>query len=68
MAEPTTLYRDNEELTTAAPSEVKRLLAEGWTLEKPAPKPAPKVEPKPEPEEDEKPAPKTTRKPKTKNA
>ena len=33
MAEPITLYRDGDELTIYAPSEVKRMMAEGWTLE-----------------------------------
>ena len=33
MSEPITLYRDGDELTVYAPSEVKRMMAEGWTLE-----------------------------------
>lgn len=63
MAEPVTLYKGEDEQTVAAPSEVKRLLADGWTLDKPAPKPEPKSEP--EPEADEKPATKRGRKPKS---
>lgn len=59
MAEPVTLYKGKDEQTVAAPSEVKRLLADGWTMEKPAPKP------EPEPEADEKPAAKRGRKPKS---
>ena len=31
MAEPVTLYHNDEVLIVAAPSEVQRLLAEGWT-------------------------------------
>ena len=31
MSEPTRLYREIEEMTVCAPSEVARLLAEGWT-------------------------------------
>ena len=46
MAEPTTLYsKTGEVLVVAAPSEVRRLEAEGWTRE--APEPEPKPEPKP---------------------
>ena len=33
MSEPITLYRDGDEVTIYAPSEVKRMMAEGWTLE-----------------------------------
>ena len=33
MSEPITLYRDGDELTIYAPSEVKRMMAQGWTLE-----------------------------------
>lgn len=40
MAEPTTLYsKTGEVLVVAAPSEVRRLEAEGWTREAPEPKP-----------------------------
>ncbi len=33
MSEPITLYRDGETVTTCAPSEAQRLIAEGWTHE-----------------------------------
>ena len=48
MAEPVTLYKDGKTVTTAAPSEARRLQGEGWSLDAPAPKaePAPKSEPK----------------------
>lgn len=39
MSEPTTLYKGKDELTVYAPSEVKRLLADGWSTEKPAASP-----------------------------
>lgn len=32
MSEPATLYRDGDEVTVYAPSEVKRMLADGWSL------------------------------------
>ena len=32
MSEPTKLYRDGAEKTVTAPSEVRRMLAEGWSL------------------------------------
>ena len=32
MAEPTTLYRDGDEVIVIAPSEVRRMLADGWSL------------------------------------
>lgn len=30
MSEPVKLYRDGDELTVYAPSEVRRMIAEGW--------------------------------------
>ena len=33
MSEPITMYRDGDEVTIYAPSEVKRMMADGWTLE-----------------------------------
>lgn len=44
MAEPVTLYKGRQEMTVHSPSEAKRLMGEGWTLDKPAPEP---VKPKP---------------------
>jgi hypothetical protein len=35
MAEPTKLYQNDEVLIVAAPSEVQRLIDEGWSLTKP---------------------------------
>ena len=32
MSEPTKLYRDGDEVIVTAPSEVRRMLAEGWSL------------------------------------
>ena len=32
MSEPVTLYRDGDEVIVTAPSEVRRLIAEGWSL------------------------------------
>jgi hypothetical protein len=32
MAEPTTLYKNGYEMSVTAPSEARRLLAEGWSL------------------------------------
>ena len=32
MSEPVTLHRDGDEVTVYAPSEVKRMLADGWSL------------------------------------
>ena len=38
MAEPTTLYsKTGQAVTVVSPSEVRRLEAEGWTREAPAP-------------------------------
>lgn len=38
MAEPVTLYnKAGQEVTVVSPSEVRRLEAEGWTREAPAP-------------------------------
>jgi hypothetical protein len=37
MAEPVTLYKGEEEFTTHAPSEAKRLEGEGWSLSRPDP-------------------------------
>ena len=43
MAEPTTLYsKTGQAVTVVSPSEVRRLEAEGWTREAPAPKPVEK--------------------------
>ncbi len=33
MSEPITLYRGNETVTTCAPSEAQRLIADGWQTE-----------------------------------
>lgn len=33
MSEPITLYKDGDEVTIYAPSEVKRMMADGWTVE-----------------------------------
>ena len=49
MAEPVTLYKNDDKLTVNAPSEVKRLIADGWSLDKPDPKPAAKAAPKRKP-------------------
>ena len=32
MSEPTKLYRDGDEVIVTAPSEVRRMLADGWSL------------------------------------
>jgi len=32
MSEPVTLYRDGDEVIVTAPSEVRRMLADGWSL------------------------------------
>ena len=32
MSEPVTLYRDGDEVIVTAPSEVQRMLADGWSL------------------------------------
>ena len=32
MSEPITLYRDGDEVTVYAPSEVRRMIADGWSL------------------------------------
>ena len=32
MSEPVTLYRDGDEVIVTAPSEVRRMLADGWRL------------------------------------
>lgn len=64
MAEPVTLYKDDEALTIAAPSEVKRMLGDGWSLQKPESKPEPEhqVEPELDPELENKPTAKRGRK------
>ena len=47
MAEPVTLYnKAGQAITVVSPSEVRRLQAEGWTHEAPAPKPEEKPAPK----------------------
>ena len=32
MSEPVTLYRDGDEVIVTAPSEVRRMIADGWSL------------------------------------
>ena len=32
MSEPVTLYRDGDEVIVTAPSEVRRMLVDGWSL------------------------------------
>lgn len=69
MAEPVTLYKGNDAQTVYAPSEVQRMVAEGWTLAKPTPQPEPTPEPKQSPEpiaEKNQPAVRRGRKPKAK--
>lgn len=42
MGQPITIYKDDEEATAYGPAQLEEMIAAGWSLEKPAEKPAPK--------------------------
>lgn len=42
MGQPITVYKNGEETTVYGPAQLEEMIAAGWSLEKPAEKPAPK--------------------------
>lgn len=43
MGQPITIYKGNEESTVYGKAQLESMLADGWSLEKPEPKPAKKA-------------------------